>query len=384
MNKELLYKILFILAVDASLLSQTTNILLSGADNYFKIVWLLPFAALFLSYPQRFLRKSFLPFYLFVIFFAAYCFIMDGVSLANYVNAHDLINIVISVAIMVLSYVFFSSVDVDDRFINILCVNLMICGVIMGIDVYNNYFSAGYDLEKSLYLYKQKNSMGHILVSLCIIVLMLFRTRYKLKKVLSYLFIIFMLYLVIIMKARATIFGLIFVILFFVLRSRNRRAQISVVVVLLLSMVLLLSNPKYFDILVNNIMLNNHDFGNVDKLSSGRLHLMAEAIDNFKGHELFGVGMYYVDNFPLNVLVQYGIVGATLVYILVLFVSIRIAFRLKLESRYGMAAELLFVLTVMNAMFEAYPPFGPGVKCFLMWLLFGFCLSDNKYIRKTA
>ena len=41
-----------------------------------------------------------------------------------------------------------------------------------------------------------------------------------------------------------------------------------------------------------------------------------------------------------------------------------------------MAAYVLYMSFLINALFEAYPPFGPGVKCFILWMVYGFALAE--------
>ena len=38
---------------------------------------------------------------------------------------------------------------------------------------------------------------------------------------------------------------------------------------------------------------------------------------------------------------------------------------------------------MLNSLFEAKPPFGPGIKCFLLWLMLGFSLALEERLARA-
>ena len=73
-------------------------------------------------------------------------------------------------------------------------------------------------------------------------------------------------------------------------------------------------------------------------------------------------------------MLQFGFIGFVIVitYIGILFRKI---VKLDLQNNIHLATFLIFVAMVLNSLFEAWPPFGPGVKCFMLWMMLGFSLA---------
>ena len=99
-------------------------------------------------------------------------------------------------------------------------------------------------------------------------------------------------------------------------------------------------------------------------------------MDIFSNHMILGIGEFYVDNMPLVMLVQYGILGACLVfYYIFVIVKKTISFN---STKINSCTCALLGVYLINSLFEAQPPFGPGAKCFLLWVFIGFSYAEHE------
>ena len=114
---------------------------------------------------------------------------------------------------------------------------------------------------------------------------------------------------------------------------------------------------------------------NADALSSGRLTFFIIAFNKIPGHWLIGSGEYYVDNLPLNFLVQYGIVGLAMTLVFLFIVFRKIWKNRKINTLLN-ATMALYIGFLADGLFEAQTPFGPGIKCFSLWMFYGFSLAE--------
>lgn len=139
----------------------------------------------------------------------------------------------------------------------------------------------------------------------------------------------------------------------------------------------ILSNPSFYRTLVEGILFANRDSTDLNSLSSGRVEQLETCVDLFVSSPIIGIGNKYFDCFPIIILTQYGIMGAIIVFV---FIANRIkecVYKLDLNNQLDLCAFLLMMTYMLNSLFEAQPPFGPGVKCFPLWMIWGIMLSTK-------
>ena len=136
-------------------------------------------------------------------------------------------------------------------------------------------------------------------------------------------------------------------------------------------------------ILIEQILFANRDASSLDDLTSGRITIYSGFGNLIKGHEFVGNGALYFECFYLSAIVQFGIpVGLFLWgYVAYAIYSVK-----KIYSYfcYGWLMMILVLSYSLNGLFEGLPPFGPGTKNFLLWLVFGIASSQLFYIDKRS
>lgn len=80
---------------------------------------------------------------------------------------------------------------------------------------------------------------------------------------------------------------------------------------------------------------------------------------------------------------NYGFIIGTILIIISVFPLISSIRTLRLEpSTYNIRYTVVVLAAVfsLNSIFEGLPPFGPGIKCYILWFLFGVLCNYNESI----
>lgn len=240
----------------------------------------------------------------------------------------------------------------------------------------------GVSITQGGYAYSGKNAISSSILFSLIISVYYFRDAQNKKPVwlcfLVGLASLFMAYVLLALKCRAVIVAIPFVVACEAINPRNeKKYRWGLLAASLAAVCLVLIVPTTRNILINGILLSNGK-GSLDSISSGRITLIIEAWNVFKLSPIFGIGPYYVDCAPMELLTEYGVLGFILClpsYFLILYVLIKGRWSKKVEWNYLL---LLFVVFLLNSLFEAYTPYGPGLRTFVLWMLAGEIAADSK------
>jgi len=123
--------------------------------------------------------------------------------------------------------------------------------------------------------------------------------------------------------------------------------------------------------------------GSLSVLSAGRIVLLQDGWSVFLIHPLLGVGNYYTENFQLSSLDNFGIIGGGLLILISMIPVYHFAIKqFFTRDRITYVTSLLGILFLVDSIFEAESPFGPGVRCFILWLLIGYAYGREGMNRK--
>lgn len=373
----------FLFAIVCCIASQIFIALNINGGGALKMVWLIPFCLLLLSNPKDFCYPKILKYYLFAFVFALYCLICEVFTGVQYVGA-DSTNIFISMFVLSVSFGYGrQSTDLEKtlKYIAVVC---FAASFIYGLVVYRHFLS-GADMFSTIYAYDAKNSAAQILLSACIILFTLYKPNKIVTKAIEYVLLIVLLLIMVLLKSRATLLGFLYVLFFFSFSYKNKNVRRLFLLVGLAIILIIFSNPSIYNTVINGILFANRDVRDMNQLTSGRVDLMQDSINLFLSSPLIGVGNKYFDCFPVIILTQYGILGGLLVFA---FVGKRIKecfVMLDKANELDLCAYLLMITYLLDSLFEAQPPFGPGVKCFPLWMIWGIMLSRKSLTeRKTS
>lgn len=367
-------RILFLISVIGSLISQHPLLLDTSISSFLKATWVLPFAYLFFNNPRGFAGRSVKVPFLYSLSFLLYCLALEGFSItATYISA-DFNNVAISFFIFLISYVYwarYGSLSV----MNWICVSLVIVGLVLSLFVYENFFS-DYDVTSRSYAYNAKNSLGQILLSIVLVSSINFRPKRFFLRYVSYILLLPLLYVMFVLKSRATIAGFFFVVVYAIYKVKSVKIKCLAVLAVAIAVGYIIIDPTAYSVVVDGILFGGRDANDMDSLSSGRTEIIADAVKTIPDNLWLGIGNKYVDCMPIVMVIQYGILGASIIFFYLIALGLRVSKKI-MQRRLHLTAYLLFFVFIINSLFEAQPPFGPGVKCFLLWMLIGFSFAQK-------
>lgn len=368
----MIIRLSFLFAVFCSIISQIPSVLESSWGDLMKYSWIVPAILLVFVKPMKYLDKPIRAFSLFLLTFGLYCSINEASSVKQYLG-RDFYNIVISFLIFAVSYKFWINFG-GRKIMNAIAFAILVGGTLLSYYLYVDYLREG-DLMSNIYAYKGKNSASMIIFCALLIPLLTMRLKQKWMYVFPIPAMLFMFYVVIILKSRATLLGVLFTIFYCIFKANNRKVVAISLVITITTVLVVLSNPELYEVVVDGIIFAGRDVDDINELSSGRFFQVGEAWSIFKQNMWFGDGNMYMDCMPLVVLAQYGIIGASIFFSFLIVVGMKI-FRFDRKNRVHLASFLLYSIFMLNSLFEAQPPFGPGVKCFMLWMILGFSLAQ--------
>ncbi|MDE5901505.1 MAG: O-antigen ligase family protein [Muribaculaceae bacterium] len=368
--------IIFVVAIVLSICSQTPSA--KGEYNYLflKYFWILPGIYYLVMRPQYIFAPQLRWIWWLTSLLTLYLFALQTFNYPVIYFGSDIANMVVSSLVVIVSYAFWrqnASLIVYVRILDILIVSTTILAIVSYVLVLRFV-----DVGQLSYAKIGKNSLATILLSAVVLIITSFRYWKSGKRVFMLGCLFCLVVVMFLLKSRASLLGLAFVVGYYIMKYTRIRTKIIAIAAFAIIVVIVMSIPKYYEIIVENILFANRDSSNIDSLSSGRVTYMLEVLALIPENLIWGVGVRYMDCFPLMQLVQFGIFGALIVAVYLYKAGLLISFRFNKHDPLNLATFLLFWAFMINSLFEAQAPFGPGVKCFILWMMFGFSLADYK------
>ena len=252
----------------------------------------------------------------------------------------------------------------------------IITSVIVGVVLYFTVFRGVDWSGSSVYLYKSKNSAGQFLLSGLVLLATMF---YKKNRLLCIPIIGFYTLLILMMKSRTTIVALTIYLVYFIFGViESKKERNFYLIVLVVFGLLVIFQPDLNNFIINEIIFNNRDMS-INSLSSGRDVHWKRFAQEFGDYMFVGTGGTYLESMPLAVLFSYGIIGGIPVLLFAIEPFWYAANHLIKKERniYTILVFSISLVMFINGIFEEQAPFGPGVKCYLTWLLFGMLIGRN-------
>ncbi len=294
-------------------------------------------------------------------------FIEDG---ELYINIER--NILLAVFILLVGY--FAGCIIDrkilDRFLTIYVWATVIVSAVLFVTV---LFPSNF--SDVIYAYGSKNSIGQIVLSAIILILTKKLTSGNIIWRLIYgVAALFMTYCLILMKARASIIMIPIIIL--VLLSKlnvNKKLRNFMIAVVILTVIVIIFNQTLYQSLVIDLFFRGDASMDLDIASSGRFSHWLIFGEEFAKYPVFGKGPRQYESLIITSYLENGIIFGTVILHIALFPIIWCIKHLNRKDAMFSTVLLLSICYIGNGLFEQYAPFGPGVKCFLLWFIIG-CL----------
>lgn len=254
----------------------------------------------------------------------------------------------------------------------------VIASTILALVLYFTIYDT-YDISSAVYGYGSKNSAGVILFTALLIAFVYgWREKARLNNLINLAIILLMLFMVLIMKVRAMIVCIPVVAIVAVIKAPFKRSIRLPIILLCIGVLILLQIDAVYDLLINDILFasRGEDFANA---SSGRIEQWSAFLDNMQGRELLGDGKTGQESLILTAFLQCGIpMGIAIVWYALWPLRKVLHWGVQRKDSHVFLLLLVALVYFIDAIFEQLAPFGPGARCFYLWLLFGIMVSKNR------
>lgn len=258
-----------------------------------------------------------------------------------------------------------------------ICLSYIVSSIILAVNTYLTYFGSGFDIFSPVYTDAPKNSVSQIFFTALTFLFVVNFPRNKITRIIRWAGIAILIAIILILRSRATIIGIVLLLgIIILLRNIDYRIKLSALAVIV-SFAVTLMNDKFYKMFINGILFAGRNATNLNDLSSGRVNQWKAFPQLIAGSEFTGIGRFKIESFPLSVLAQYGII---LGFVFILFSLWPIYWALKhLDKSDAIKISFLIIACSywVNGVFEQLAPFGPGVKCYMLWLMFGILLRKE-------
>lgn len=284
---------------------------------------------------------------------------------------------------MVLSlFVFFTStvagLSVNEDIVKPIAYAYVLSAFVDAVMIFRSFFSGVNWLNATGYIYTAKNSIAVIFMTAIILIYYYIFSKYP---ILSAVVIAWLSLFIFMLKSRATIVvWCLCAVYILCIDCKNTTRRILGILVCFTAICLVIYHPVLNEMIVKQILLNNRT-ADLTTLSSGRdVHYELFA-NMFPQYFWLGTGGTYLECFILAALLSYGVVGGIPVIILSIY-PLLVALKAKRRSNYRNNTWITVILLLnivlwVNGLFEELTPFGPGVKCYMLWMLTGLYLGNQ-------
>ncbi len=315
---------------------------------------------------------------LFSIFVAFILFLL----IASIINNYEYLSSNLLSPILLCVFILFTSYQagelIDDGTVKRIAYSYVLSAGILVVFIFRDFFSGVDWLNASGYIYTAKNSVAVIFM---ISIVLTYYYIFQIKKTLAFLIFILFSFMIFMLKSRATLFTwIIFIVYILCIAPKSKAKRWIGLLICCSAVIFVMYNGKLNEMIIKNVLLNNRT-ADINTLTSGRDVHYDFFKKNFSKYWLLGNGGKYLESFPLAALFSYGVIGAIPVFLLSFYpilILIKNKSTFTAENKITLIIFILNVLLWFNGLFEELTPFGPGVKCYMLWMLTGLYMGMLK------
>lgn len=364
--------ITFILVVFLSVLSYSPILLQFNINKYMFILWIVAFVALIPFLTKKLVGIIIASLVLLYLPFSIYSISTSLITKINYFENPFFKLVFLSGFIFCLGCLI--SRIFTKKALDYILLAILLATLIASINIFVVYFN-GFSFSERIYRYAGKNEIScFLLISICACSYLM-KKRNLLIQILLIVSSAFLFLLMLMLKCRAVIIVVPILLICEIFNTKYKLIYRVIVFFLTLASILVVfCVPQLREIVINDIILGSRNPGDIDDISSGRLSFVVEAFNVYLLSPIIGVGDYYVDFGVLEIMVSFGAIGLVLLLPLLAFPLI-VYYKDKSKHPFKRIFLLLCITFYVNHFFEGYPPFGPGIKTFILWVFVGISFA---------
>lgn len=350
-------------------------------DNLVYVLWAIIMLECVITCRFRFSKQALTFIGLGIIFYFLVLLLTLFGPGSSYLSSSICMTLGISILVFICGNALGNKLNEDD--IEVIMRWFVLGSLLMGTVYFVQNLATGFNLTSRIYnnVSFNKNSAAQLISSaICILILGVNKNKTRKNTFIRIALIVYLTLILLLLRSRSCILCFAFAILVMLLsKYTSRKVKKWIYAILAVAAIVLVFNSGLRKTLIEQILFANRDATSLDNLTSGRIAIYSSFWDLVKGHELVGNGALYYECFYLSAIVQFGFpVGLYLWgFVLHALNSIRKIYK---NFNYGWLLMILALSYSLNGIFEGLPPFGPGTKNFLLWLLFGIACSQMLYL----
>lgn len=264
--------------------------------------------------------------------------------------------------------------------LNHLLVTYILSAIIVAVFVYRTILANGFSWTSRVYAYDAKNSVAQIILTAVFFLIYLNGRKSRIWDIFIGIVTSVLIVELFMLKSRASLLGLaIIFISVLVGKIYNKFTKRLVTIVVSIFFLFFIFEPEFRTFFIESIVFAGRDSSNLNSISSGRMDMLIAFPQTFADKPILGYGRYYVECMQLDALIETGILGGVLFNVMAIA---PIVYAIKSYKYYKQPIDYLLMIVgvcyYVNGFFEQLAPFGPGVKCYFLWLLFGFSVTWRK------
>ena len=268
--------------------------------------------------------------------------------------------------------------EIDREGIKKICIVYFYSMAIIAIPLFFLYLR-GTDLSSSVYEYQYgKNEVSVLLLCALIIDCFAYKPKTPVQQLFRLAAAVFFLIDITILRARSVFLGvgiLLCVLIFNRNKGNKKLKYISIVIVILISCYFYFHSDVYY-MFLNRIIYAGRNANNINELSSGRSETIASGFSAFIENPIFGTGRREtLDCFYVSILANYGLLGIPAI-IMAIVPFIWGIHNLKKNNDIDLCFFTITTSIIIISVVEELAPFGPGTRCYILWLIWGMLLSQ--------
>ena len=167
----------------------------------------------------------------------------------------------------------------------------------------------------------------------------------------------------------------------FLFQSEVSKKLKGILIIALIGMtVFLLLDKQMLDVFVYGILFGGRKTTSLDSISSGRVARIGDAWRLFIENPWIGIGRSSViDCFFVSALTKYGMTVGTIMIFMAVYPLLwgRQHLNTNKDSQLFWVFLLCEIVYLIGGFFEENSPFGPGVRCYILWFLFGYLQTER-------
>ena len=235
------------------------------------------------------------------------------------------------------------------------------------------------NLSSIIYEFGEKNEISVLLLCALILLMLVYRADNLFKMIFKTTGVVFLILDMIYLRCRSAFFGVIVLaITLLVSKKTDKKMKIVVLVAIISVIVYFATHVSALTVFLDDIIYAGRDSSNIDTVSSGRISQIKQGLQIFRQNPIFGTGSHKTtDMFYVSALVNYGLLSWPLL-VMAIYPVVWSIKKLKKGDIYIVAFFTVATSIFFISLLEEVAPFGPGVRCYILWLMFGFLLSNNE------